>query len=30
MTGYIELFVAAFITATVFPAQSEAVLIGLI
>lgn len=30
MTGYLALFVAAFVAATVFPAQSEAVLVGLI
>lgn len=30
MTAYFALFVAAFVAATVFPAQSEAVLVGLI
>lgn len=30
MTGYLTLFVAAFVAATVLPAQSEAVLVGLI
>lgn len=30
MTGYLTLSVAAFVAATVFPAQSEAVLVGLI
>lgn len=30
MTGYLALFVAAFVAATVFPEQSEAVLVGLI
>lgn len=30
MTGYLALFVAAFLAATVFPAQSEAVLVGLV
>lgn len=30
MGGYITLFVAAFVAATVLPAQSEAVLVGLI
>ncbi|MGE6744077.1 YqaA family protein [Allorhizobium pseudoryzae] len=30
MTGYIGLFVAAFVAATILPAQSEAVLVGLI
>lgn len=30
MTGYALLFLSAFVAATVFPAQSEAVLVGLI
>lgn len=30
MTAYLSLFMAAFVAATIFPAQSEAVLVGLI